>query len=211
MKYKNLREEYRQFELRDEDVLNNPFEQFELWFDEALKRNPSDTNAMVLSTVSKEGWPQGRVVLLKEVDHGFVWFTNYGSGKGQDLEHSPKAALTFWWPGPARQVRVTGSVEKISEKESDDYFQSRPRNSQAGAIASLQSSRIDGREDLENRYETLIALPETTAFQRPENWGGYRLIPHSFEFWQGRESRLHDRILFTMEEKSNWKKERLSP
>jgi pyridoxamine 5'-phosphate oxidase len=211
MKYKNLREEYRQFELRDEDVLHNPFAQFEQWFDDALNHNPKDTNAMVLSTVSKDGWPQGRVVLLKEVDHGFVWFTNYESGKGQDLEHSPKASLTFWWPGLARQVRVTGNVEKVSKKESDDYFQSRPRNSQAGAIASQQSSRIDGRDGLENRYAALIAMNETAIFQRPENWGGYRLTPHSFEFWQGRESRLHDRILFTESGNSTWKNERLSP
>jgi len=211
MKYKDLREEYTQFQLLETNAPENPFALFDRWFDEAKEADPKDTNAMVLSTLSPDGWPHGRVVLLKEVDNGFVWFTNYNSQKGKDLETTPKASLTFWWPGPARQVRVVGSVEKITPLESDEYFLSRPRNSQAGAIASAQSSVIDGRENLDKKYQELILLSKAQEFIRPESWGGYRLIPIYFEFWQGRESRLHDRIFYQLENGHNWTKGRLSP
>jgi len=211
MKYKDLREEYTQFQLLETNAPENPFALFDRWFDEAKEADPKDTNAMVLSTLSPDGWPHGRVVLLKEVDNGFVWFTNYNSQKGKDLETTPKASLTFWWPGPARQVRVVGSVEKITPMESDEYFLSRPRNSQAGAIASAQSSVIDGRENLDKKYQELILLSKAQEFIRPESWGGYRLIPIYFEFWQGRESRLHDRIFYQLENGHNWTKGRLSP
>jgi len=211
MKYKDLREEYTQFQLLETNAPENPFALFDRWFDEAKEADPKDTNAMVLSTLSPDGWPHGRVVLLKEVDNGFVWFTNYNSQKGKDLETTPKASLTFWWPGSARQVRVVGSVEKITPLESDEYFLSRPRNSQAGAIASAQSSVIDGRENLDKKYQELILLSKAQEFIRPESWGGYRLIPIYFEFWQGRESRLHDRIFYQLENGHNWTKGRLSP
>jgi pyridoxamine 5'-phosphate oxidase len=211
MKYKHLREEYQTFELNEGDLPESPFQLFEKWFDEAIDMEPKDANAMVLSTLSETGWPQGRVVLLKEVDHGFVWFTNYASHKGKDLEAHPKASLTFWWPGPARQVRVHGEVEKVSEKESEEYFQSRPRGSQAGAIASVQSAELHGRTELEKKYRDLVSLPESEPLNRPEHWGGYRLLPVYFEFWQGRESRLHDRLFYRLENGQNWITGRLSP
>lgn len=208
MKYKDLREEYQWKPLLETNLDPDPFRQFETWFEEAIQQEKKDPNAMVLSTLSPEGYPQGRVVLLKEMDHGFVWFTNYQSRKGQDLDFLPKASLTFWWPSLERQVRITGDVEKIEAEASDKYFLSRPAGSQAGAIASLQSQVLENREILEERYAALVK--ENQAFVRPDNWGGYRLIPVRFEFWQGRESRLHDRLVV---EKSgdSWKHFRLYP
>jgi pyridoxamine-phosphate oxidase len=211
MKYGNLREEYKKDALLESNLMESPFDMFEFWFEEAKKINPADANAMVLSTLNKEGWPQGRVVLLKGVDHGFVWFTNYLSQKAMDLELHPKASLTFWWPAPARQVRITGTVEKISESESEEYFLTRPRGSQAGAIASIQSSLIVDRLDLEKKYEDMMSLPESTLLQKPEYWGGFRLIPTYFEFWQGRESRLHDRLFYKHTNEKSWETGRLSP
>jgi len=211
MKYGNLREEYKHATLLETDLLKNPFDMFEKWFEEAKTTDPKDANAMVLSSVSAEGWPNGRVVLLKGFDTGFVWFTNYLSQKAKDLEAHPKASLTFWWPKLERQVRIMGTVAKTSPEESDDYFFSRPFGSQAGAIASIQSSIIEGRSDLEERYEKLLALSGEASFQRPEHWGGYRLIPHSFEFWQGRESRLHDRLCYWAKDGGEWATGRLSP
>lgn len=208
MKYKDLREEYQWKPLLETTLNPDPFRQFETWFEEAIQQEKKDPNAMVLSTLSAEGFPQGRVVLLKEVDHGFIWFTNYDSRKGQDLDFTNKASLTFWWPSLERQVRINGLVEKINPEDSDRYFLSRPLGSQAGAIASLQSQVLENREILEERYANLVK--ENQAFVRPENWGGYRLIPVRFEFWQGRESRLHDRLVV---EKAgdDWKHYRLYP
>ena len=211
MKYGNLREEYKQSVLMEADLLKNPFEMFEKWFEEAKHIDPKDANAMVLSTTSVDGWPNGRVVLLKGFDIGFVWFTNYQSQKAKELETNHKASITFWWPKLERQVRITGSVSKTTEFESDQYFQSRPIGSQAGAIASTQSAVIEGRSDLEARYEALIAQSSEVPFQRPENWGGYRLIPHYFEFWQGRESRLHDRLCYWLKDGKEWETGRLAP
>jgi pyridoxamine 5'-phosphate oxidase len=208
MKYKDLREEYQWKPLLETTLNPDPFRQFEAWFEEAIQQEKKDPNAMVLSTLSSEGFPQGRVVLLKEIDHGFIWFTNYDSRKGQDLDFTNKASLTFWWPSLERQVRINGLVEKISPEDSDRYFLSRPLGSQAGAIASLQSQLLENREILEERYANLVK--ENQAFVRPENWGGYRLVPVRFEFWQGRESRLHDRLVV---EKAgdDWKHYRLYP
>jgi len=211
MKYAGLREEYKQSTLVESDLLDSPFALFEKWFDEAKSIDPKDANAMVLSTLGADGFPHGRVVLLKGVDSGFVWFTNYLSQKAQDLDLNHKASLTFWWPAVARQVRVTGIVGKIDDLESDEYFQSRPRGSQAGAIASIQSTKIEGRAGLENAYQQLMALPEDEAFERPKHWGGYRLIPQYFEFWQGRESRLHDRLYYELTNGQVWEMGRLSP
>jgi len=211
MKYGNLREEYKHATLLETDLLQNPFEMFEKWFEEAKSVDPKDANAMVLSSTSVDGWPNGRVVLLKGFDTGFVWFTNYLSQKAQDLDANPKASLTFWWPKLERQVRITGSVSKTSESESDQYFLSRPIGSQAGAIASLQSSVIKGRSDLEARYAEIFAHASEEPLKRPEHWGGYRLLPHYFEFWQGRESRLHDRLCYWLKDGKEWETGRLSP
>jgi pyridoxamine 5'-phosphate oxidase len=210
MKYASVRKEYQEFTLMENDLKESPFDMFEEWFLFALKTDLENANAMVLSTLSSEGWPQGRVVLLKGVDSGFVWFSNYQSAKGRDLDFLPKASLTFWWPAPARQVRVYGNVEKISEKESVDYFLSRPRGSQAGALASLQSSLIESRDKLERDFQSFLEGPESEPFMKPSYWGGYRLLPEYFEFWQGRESRLHDRLFYKKTD-NHWTTGRLSP
>jgi pyridoxamine-phosphate oxidase len=209
MNLKDLRQEYRGAELLEKNCPPDPFDLFRTWFREALDCIEGDVNAMVLSTASKEGIPDARVVLLKDLDHGFVWFSNYGSTKGSQLEANPLAALTFWWEAFSRQVRVKGKVEKVSAAESDAYFLSRPASSRAGAIASAQSSIIPGRAALDKRYQELADLPEE-LLQRPENWGGFRLIPDYLEFWQGRESRMHDRI-FYRKSSEGWTKGRLSP
>ena len=209
MNLNHLRQEYSGRKLFEKDCPDHPFDLFRAWFQEAMEKIEGDVNAMVLSTSGLEGRPSGRVVLLKELDHGFVWFTNYGSAKAGQITQNPHAALTFWWEFLSRQVRVEGRVEKISEAESDAYFMSRPAGSRAGAIASAQSSVIDGREELDRRYQELLQLPQE-ELRRPENWGGFRLIPDLMEFWQGRESRLHDRICYRLEG-STWKRVRLSP
>lgn len=209
MNLRDLRQDYSGTELLEKNCPPDPLELFRNWFREAMGSISGDVNAMVLATADAEGRPASRVVLLKELDHGFVWFTNYGSAKASDLEKNPHAALTFWWEFFSRQVRVQGRVEKVSATESDAYFQSRPVGSRAGAIASAQSSIISGREELDRRYQELMSKPES-ELQRPENWGGYRLIPEVIEFWQGRESRMHDRIRYRLEE-NVWVKERLSP
>jgi pyridoxamine-phosphate oxidase len=209
MNLRDLRQEYRGFELLEENCPDNPFTLFRNWFQKAVEEIGGDVNAMVLSTASGNGVPDARVVLLKELDHGFVWFTNYGSAKAEQLEENPVAALTFWWEAFSRQVRVRGRVEKITAAESDAYFLSRPASSRAGAIASAQSSIIPGRAALDQRYQELTAMPEE-LLQRPETWGGFRLIPDYLEFWQGRESRMHDRI-FYRKSPDGWENGRLSP
>jgi len=209
MEIQHLRQEYSGRELTEKLCPADPFELFRTWFREAVDTGEADMNAMVLSTASIAGIPSARVVLLKELDHGFVWYSNYGSAKASDLAENPLASLTFWWDAFSRQVRVQGSVEKVSAAESDAYFLSRPGGSKAGAIASSQSSIISGRDELERRYSELLALPED-ALVRPENWGGYRLIPDYLEFWQGRESRLHDRIFYRKSD-TDWAMGRLSP
>lgn len=210
MEIASLRQDYQKFMLLEKDLPKSPLEQFEKWFEQAHKEEDIEANAMVLSTVSAEGWPHGRVVLLKGLDRGLVFFTNYDSEKGKDLEHSHKASVTFWWPKAERQVRVLGEVEKTSVEESDTYFQSRPRASQVGAIVSAQSQPVSGRSSLDEAYEKLLKAIESELFIRPQNWGGYRLIPSYFEFWQGRSSRMHDRLFYRLEE-GKWKTGRLSP
>lgn len=210
MEIASLRQDYQKFQLLEKDLPKSPFEQFENWFQQARNEEDIEANAMVLSTVSAGGQPDGRVVLLKGLDSGFVFFTNYDSKKGKELEQNPMAALTFWWPKAERQVRVSGMVEKVRSEESDAYFSSRPRASQAGAIASAQSKPIAGRETLDSRYNELLQSPESEIFIRPEQWGGYRLTPHYFEFWQGRASRMHDRLYYR-KEGDEWTIGRLSP
>lgn len=206
-----LRQSYTRNELLEENVLENPIKQFGKWFSEALNAQILEPNAMTLSTVSG-GKPHGRVVLLKGFDeNGFSFYTNYRSNKGNDVAETPFASLTFFWGELERQVRIEGSIEKVSEIESDEYFHSRPRGSQIGAWVSNQSSVIAGRDvieqrltELENEFKNLDVIP------RPAHWGGYCVNPERIEFWQGRPNRLHDRILFT-KVGDNWKIERLSP
>ncbi|CAN1349100.1 Pyridoxine/pyridoxamine 5'-phosphate oxidase 1, chloroplastic [Linum perenne] len=211
-----LRENYISPEFLEERVAADPYVQFRRWFDEAVEAGLKEPNAMSLSTVGKEGKPSSRMVLLKGFDHdGFVWYTNYESKKAHDLSENPRASLLFYWPGLNRQVRVEGSVQKVSEEESTQYYHSRPRGSQMGAIVSKQSSVIPRREVLYQEYEELQKkFSDGSVIPKPVNWGGYRLKPELFEFWQGQQSRLHDRLQYTPEEcngKRVWRIVRLAP
>jgi len=207
----DIRKDYTLKSLEIQDVANDPLQQFRHWMEEAIQAEALEVNAMCLSTISKDGFPNSRIVLLKELDEGFVFFTNYESSKGKELASSPKASLTFFWPEIERQVRVVGTVGKISEKESDTYFFSRPISSQIGAWASPQSQEISDRTVIENSKKRLEEEFKLNPIQRPAHWGGYRLIPHRIEFWQGRPSRLHDRISYELDGGTNWKKVRLAP
>lgn len=207
----HLRKDYTLNGLRKEDVLENPIDQFKRWFAEALASQVLEPNGMVLSTIGRDGYPHGRVVLLKDVDaRGFSFYTNYLSHKGDDLAQHPVASLTFWWPELERQVRIIGKVEKVETAESDAYFAVRPRGSQIGAWVSEQSQTIADRKVLEEKWAELEAQFADQAVVRPPHWGGYRVLPHQIEFWQGRPSRLHDRLCYTYES-NEWKLERLSP
>ena len=207
----NIRKDYSLKSLEIQDVASDPLQQFRYWMEEAIQAEALEVNAMCLSTISKDGFPNSRIVLLKELDEGFVFFTNYESSKGKELAASPKASLTFFWPEIERQVRVVGTIGKISEKESDTYFFSRPISSQIGAWASPQSQEIPDRTVIEDSQKRLEEEFKLNPIQRPAHWGGYRLIPHRIEFWQGRPSRLHDRISYELEGGTNWKKVRLAP
>jgi pyridoxamine 5'-phosphate oxidase len=207
----DIRKDYTLKSLEIQDVANDPLQQFRHWMEEAIQAEALEVNAMCLSTISKDGFPNSRIVLLKELDEGFVFFTNYESSKGKELASSPKASLTFFWPEIERQVRVLGTVGKISEKESDTYFFSRPISSQIGAWASPQSQEITDRTVIEDSQKRLEEEFKLNPIQRPAHWGGYRLIPHRIEFWQGRPSRLHDRISYELDGGTNWKKVRLAP
>jgi len=209
----DLRKTYAQRTLSEADVLPGAVLQFRQWLDEAIAAQLEEPTALTLSTVSAGGQPSSRVVLLKGLpdDAGFLFYTNYDSRKGQELAAQPLAALNFFWPGLERQVRVEGRIEKAPESLSTEYFQSRPRSSQLGAWASPQSQVIGSREELEAR-ETQMAVEfgAQDPLPRPENWGGYILRPYRVEFWQGRPSRLHDRIVYEREG-TGWKKSRLAP
>lgn len=207
----DIRKDYTLKSLEIQDVANDPLQQFRHWMEEAIQAEALEVNAMCLSTISKDGFPNSRIVLLKELDEGFVFFTNYESSKGKELASSPKASLTFFWPEIERQVRVVGTVGKISEKESDTYFFSRPISSQIGAWSSPQSQEISDRTVIEDSQKRLEEEIKLNPIQRPSHWGGYRLIPHRIEFWQGRPSRLHDRISYELDGGTNWKKVRLAP
>ena len=207
----DIRKDYTLKSLEIQDVANDPLQQFRHWMEEAIQAEALEVNAMCLSTISKDGFPNSRIVLLKELDEGFVFFTNYESSKGKELASSPKASLTFFWPEIERQVRVVGTVGKISEKESDTYFFSRPISSQIGAWASPQSQEISDRTVIEDSQKRLEEEFKLNPIQRPAHWGGYRLIPHRIEFWQGRPSRLHDRISYELDGGTNWEKVRLAP
>jgi pyridoxamine 5'-phosphate oxidase len=209
-KLADLRKSYMKGSLSEEDVQTNPVDQFKIWFDQAQHAELPEPNAMTVASVDENGKPSARVVLIKEVtQEGFVFFTNYDSRKGQALLTNPHAALLFFWPELERQIRIEGSVEKISDKESDDYFHSRPLDSRIGAWASPQSKVISGRGVLiANAAE--YALKFALNPPRPPHWGGFRVKPDAAEFWQGRPSRLHDRIRYTLEQNA-WKIERLAP
>jgi len=206
----DLRREYARETLDERDVARDPVEQFARWFDEALQAQLQDPNAMVLATAGASGRPVARTVLLKAYDRrGFVFFTNYDSRKGVEMRENPQASLLFVWLELERQIRIEGTVEKTSTEDSDEYYRSRPVESRLGAWASPQSRPTPDRRALEDQFEEARRLHGGDP-QRPPYWGGYRLMPDCFEFWQGRASRLHDRVQYRLQD-DNWLIQRLAP
>lgn len=209
----DMRRDYTRDGLSEEQAPREPFALFHRWFAEAVQTEqpPVEANAMTLATVDEQGQPHCRVLLLKALDaRGFTFFTNYDSAKGAQLLANPRAAMTFFWPGLERQVRIEGVVEKVTPAESDAYFKVRPLGSRLGAWASPQSRVIDGRDELERLLAETERRFMETAPHCPEHWGGYRLLPQRMEFWQGRPSRLHDRLNYRLEQ-GGWCRERLAP
>lgn len=207
-----IRRDYSQRQLMENSIAQNPFEQFGRWWEEVLEAKIDEANAMTLATASADGIPSARTVLLKDYgERGFSFFTNYTSYKGKQLEENPKACLVFFWKELERQVRITGLVEKLSEQESDKYFNSRPEANRIGAWVSPQSQTIENRHWLDEKFNEMVKQLEGTNIKRPSHWGGYIVKPVIIEFWQGRPGRLHDRIQYTMNEDGNWKIERLAP
>lgn len=210
--FARLRQEYQNPPLRAEDLDVDPLKEFEKWFALAVEREPFEPNAMALATADEKGRPSARMVLLKELDrNGFVFFTNYESNKGHDLEINPQAGLVFYWAVQHRQIRVEGRIEKLSAGESDTYFATRPRGAQLGAWASRQSRSIESRDEFHNLLSEVEGrFPDQDLVARPPHWGGYRLIPDQIEFWQGQPCRLHDRIEYLKTE-AGWSRRRLMP
>ncbi|MCE3606260.1 pyridoxamine 5'-phosphate oxidase [Massilia sp. P8910] len=207
----SLRKDYGQASLNEGDVAHDPFVQFTTWFEEALKAQVNEPNAMSVATVDEQGRPTSRIVLIKQFDaRGFTWYTNYDSQKGRQLAANPHAALLFFWTELERQIRIEGRVERTSAEESDKYFHSRPLKSRLAAIASAQSEPIANRGALEQHYEE-VAKQYGEEPPRPGNWGGFRLVPERIEFWQGRRSRFHDRIVYTLQSDGSWARGRLQP
>jgi pyridoxamine 5'-phosphate oxidase len=209
----DARKEYEQGALNEADIASDPIRQFTLWYDAAVAAGVPEPEAMTLATATPEGRPSARIVLLRGYDErGFCFFSNYSSHKGRELAANPYAAVTFHWTSLERQVRIEGRVEKTSAAESDAYFHSRPSQSRIGAWSSPQSAVIADRqtlEDLVKKYQQ--QYPDESAIPRPDHWGGYRLIPDRIEFWQGRPSRLHDRLQFSRAGETGWNLERLAP
>lgn len=209
----NYRKSYEKSALSEDSISDNPLQLFQTWFYEVEQSDGLDEpNAMTVSTIGLDGYPKNRVVLLKKYTHeGFIFFTNYNSEKGKAIEMNPNVCLSFFWPNMERQIIIKGKAEKIAENLSDGYFESRPEGSKLGAIVSNQSNVIDSRETLEKSLKKLEQEYRNKEIKRPEHWGGYLVRPISMEFWQGRPSRLHDRIRYRLEEDLNWKMERLAP
>jgi len=208
---KNLRHDFQKANFNGKDANTNPFKQFEVWFDEAVKSGLHEPNAMALSTCTKKGKPSSRIVLLRGLkNHGFNFFTNYLSRKGNELKENPYASLLFYWPELERQIRIEGKVEIASARVSDEYFNTRPRISRLGAWASPQSKVIPHRKELDDLVSQYGNTFKEEDIPRPKNWGGYILKADYYEFWQGRQSRLHDRICYTLKN-GKWKKARLAP
>jgi pyridoxamine 5'-phosphate oxidase len=210
-KIADLRKNYTQAGLLETDVAGDPVQQFKLWFEQAVAANLLEPNAMTIATVTAEGKPSARIVLLKGFDeHGFVFYTNYNSQKGVELQQCPYAALVFLWGDLERQVRIEGKVELVAIEEATAYFHSRPASSQLGAWASDQSSVIGNRSILETRLQQLEAEYIEREIPKPAHWGGFRVVPTEIEFWQGRPSRLHDRLRYQLVD-GVWKIDRLAP
>lgn len=208
----DIRKDYKLKALSEEEARKDPIQQFTIWWQEAIASQLDEVNAMTLATASPAGIPDARIVLLKEYDQqGFVFFTNYTSTKGQQLEANPHATLVFFWKELERQVRISGTVTQVSAEESDAYYNSRPEGSRIGAWASPQSQPIENREWLDQedlKYRELFRVQPIT---RPDHWGGYRVQPQHIEFWQGRPSRLHDRLYYSLDQQGNWSMKRLAP
>ena len=209
----DYRQSYEKGELLKENVPENPIELFRDWFIEVENHfAQGETNAMTISTIGLDGYPKGRVVLLKKYTHeGFIFYTNYDSEKGKAILANPNVSLSFFWPSAERQIIIKGRADKIAENLSDGYFESRPRGSQLGAIASNQSEVVTDKAELQNRLDALEKEFENKEIKRPINWGGFIIRPVEIEFWQGRPNRLHDRIRFKLQKDFNWKIERLAP
>jgi pyridoxamine 5'-phosphate oxidase len=207
-----LREEYSRTRLEENEAAVDPLQQFRLWFDQAVAAEIKEPNAMTVATVSRDGRPSARMMLLKGFEDGrFVFYTNLASRKGRELESYPYAALVFFWSELERQVRIDGDVTRLSAAEANAYFASRPRGSQLGAWSSSQSQVVAGRNALEESFKAAEARFAGRAVERPPEWGGFALVPVHYEFWQGRPNRLHDRLLYTRETSGAWRLARLSP
>ncbi|MEO9884879.1 MAG: pyridoxamine 5'-phosphate oxidase [Balneola sp.] len=206
-----LREDYSQSSLDENDVDKDPISQFKSWLNESIQTKLPEPNAMTLATVDEDHKPHSRIVLLKGIENGkFIFYTNYNSSKGKEMDGNPNVSLCFLWKELERQVRIDGMVQRMSREESEEYFKTRPTKSQIGALASDQSQEIENRSVLEKRFEELHTQYATGNIPMPESWGGYKVEPNSIEFWQGRRSRLHDRIKYEKTE-TNWTIKRLAP